>query len=192
MHWLNYGHPLEDRMGRVPIGFNVDDYLTRNPDLNAVLGNVGPKAVRNVTVWHHYLAYGTLEGRSDGDFEAYAYLAKYSDLKTIFGADIQAAAFHWYFYGRREARRIPEGFDVKSYRDRYPDVVLVFGDDLYGSWIHYRDWGVNEGRIYDDLFRPADYLALNPEVAAVVGNNYRDALLHWLHYGRAEGLKAKL
>jgi len=191
MHWLTWGHPVEDRMGRVPIGFNVDSYLARYPDLQAVFGDITPKAVRNVTVWHHYVAYGTLEGRTDGDFEAYNYLATNPDLAAVFGSDIRAAALHWFFYGRREGRRIPGGFDVADYRVRYPDIVVGLGDDLYGSWLHYRDTGVNEGRVFGDLFRPADYLALNPDVAAVIGNNYRDALLHWLYYGQFEGRPAK-
>ena len=188
MHWFNYGHPVEDRMGRVPIGFNVDSYLARYPDLQAVFGGITPTAVRNVTVWHHYIDYGTMEGRSDGDFEAYNYLATNPDLAAVFGTDIRGAALHWYFYGRREGRRIPEGFDVVDYRARYPDIVVGLGDDLYGSWIHYRDTGVNENRVFGELFRPAEYLALNPDVAAVVGpTNYRDALLHWLYYGQYEG-----
>jgi len=187
MHWLTWGHPVEDRMGRVPIGFNVDSYLARYPDLQAVFGGITPTAVRNVTVWHHYIDYGTLEGRSDGDFEAYNYLATNPDLAAVFGTDIRGAALHWYFYGRREGRRIPGGFDVQDYRARYPDIVVGLGDDLYGSWLHYRDTGVLEGRVFGELFRPAEYLALNPDVAAVIGTNYRDALLHWLYYGQFEG-----
>jgi len=192
MHWLVYGHPLEDRMGRVPIGFNVDSYLARYPDLQAVFGGITPTAVRNVTVWHHYIDYGTLEGRSDGDFEAYNYLATNPDLAAVYGSDIRGAALHWYFYGRREGRRIPGGFDVQDYRTRYPDIVVGLGDDLYGAWLHYRDTGVNEGRVFGNVFRPVDYLALNPDVAAVVGaTNYRDALLHWLYYGQFEGRQGK-
>ena len=191
MHWLTYGHPLEDRMGRVPVGFNVDSYLARYPDLQAVFSGIAPVAVRNVTVWNHYIAYGTLEGRSDGDFEAYNYLATNPDLAAEFGTDVRAAAFHWYFYGRREGRRIPGGFDVADYRARYPDIGVGLGDDLYGSWLHYRDTGVNEGRVFGQIFRPADYLALNPDVAAVIGTNHRDALLHWLFYGQFEARPAK-
>jgi hypothetical protein len=101
------------------------------------------------------------------------------------------AALHWFFYGRREGRRIPAGFNVHNYRTLYPDLVVFSGDDLYGCWLHYRDVGIYEGRIYDDTFRPEDYLALNPDIAAVIGNNYRDALLHWLLYGQYEGRQAK-
>jgi len=191
MHWLTWGHPVEDRMGRVPIGFNVDSYLARYPDLAAVFGDITPKAVRNVTVWHHYVEYGTLEGRTDGDFEAYNYLATNPDLAAVFGSDIRAAALHWFFYGRREGRRIPGGFDVADYRVRYPDIVVGLGDDLYGAWLHYRDTGVYEGRVFGELFRPADYLALNPDVAAAIGNDYRDALLHWLYYGQFEGRQGR-
>jgi len=191
MHWLTWGHPVEDRMGRVPIGFNVDSYLARYPDLAAVFGDITPKAVRNVTVWHHYVEYGTLEGRTDGDFEAYNYLATNPDLAAVYGSDIRAAALHWFFYGRREGRRIPGGFDVQDYRVRYPDIVVGLGDDLYGAWLHYRDTGVYEGRVFGELFRPADYLALNPDVAAAIGNDYRDALLHWLYYGQFEGRQGR-
>jgi hypothetical protein len=191
MHWLQYGHPIEDRMGRVPVGFNVENYFTRYPDLAAAFAGVTPIAIRNVAVWNHYVAYGTLEGRSDGDFEANNYLATNPDLAVVFGTDVRAAALHWYFYGRREGRRIPPGFDVHNYRAIYPDLEVFTGDDLYGCWLHYRDVGVNEGRYFDNLFRPADYLALNPDIAAVIGNNYRDALLHWLFYGKAEGRQGK-
>jgi hypothetical protein len=187
MHWLTWGHPMEDRMGRVPIGFNVDSYLARYSDLAAAFANVTPVAVRNVAVWNHYIAYGTLEGRSDGDFEAYHYLATNPDLAEAFGDDIRGAALHWYFYGRREGRRIPGAFNVQNYRALYPDLIVFAGDDLYGCWLHYRDVGILEGRIYDNLFRPDEYLALNLDIAAVVGNNYRDALLHWLYYGIYEG-----
>jgi hypothetical protein len=192
MHWLTYGHPIEDRMGRVPIGFNVDSYLARYPDLLAYFSSVTPLAVRNVAVWNHYVSYGTLEGRSDGDFEAYNYLATNADLAVVFGTDIRAAALHWYFYGRREGRRIPANFAVHGYRTLYPDIVVVLGDDLYGSWLHYRDAGVYEGRVYDDLFRVDEYLALNPDVAAIIGTDRRDALLHWLFYGKAEGRQGRL
>jgi hypothetical protein len=191
MHWFNYGHPLEDRMGRVPLGFHVDGYLARYPDLEAAFAHVEPRAVRNVAVWHHYVAYGTLEGRTDGDFEAYHYLATNPDLNAIFGTDVRAAALHWFFYGRREGRRIPAGFDVQNYRSLYPDIVLGFGDDLYGSWVHYRDQGVYEGRIFDDLFRADDYLVLNPDVAAALDNDRGGALLHWLYFGQYEGRQAK-
>jgi hypothetical protein len=192
MHWLQYGHPVEDRMGRVPVGFNVENYFNRYPDLEAAFAGVTPVALRNVAVWNHYVAYGTLEARSDGDFEANHYLATNADLAAVFGTDVRAAALHWYFYGRREGRRIPPGFDVHNYRAIYPDLEVFTGDDLYGCWLHYRDTGVNEGRYFNDLFRPADYLALNPDVAAVVGpTNYRDALLHWLYYGQYEGRQAK-
>ena len=114
LHWFQYGHPIEDRMGRVPIGFNVDNYLARYPDLAAVLGGITPKAVRNVTAWHQYLAYGVLESRSDGDFEANAYLAGNPDLAHVYGTDVRGAALHWFFYGRREGRRIPALFDVRT------------------------------------------------------------------------------
>jgi hypothetical protein len=191
MHWLQYGHPIEDRMGRVPVGFNIENYFTRYPDLEAAFAGMTPIALRNVAVWNHYIAYGTLEARSDGDFEANNYLATNADLAAVFGTDVRAAAMHWYFYGRREGRRIPPGFDVHNYRAIYPDLEVFTGDDLYGCWLHYRDVGINEGRYFNDLFRPADYLALNPDVAAVLGNNYRDTLLHWLYYGQYEGRQGK-
>jgi hypothetical protein len=191
MHWLSYGHPIEDRMGRVPIGFNVDNYLARYPDLAAAFAGATPVAVRNVAVWQHFLDYGAAEGRSDGDFDVYSYLASNPDVAIAVNNSPRDAALHWFFYGRREGRRIPAGFNVHNYRALYPDLVVFAGDDLYGCWLHYRDVGILEGRIYDETFRPADYLALNPDVAAVVGDNFRDALLHWLFYGQYEGRAAK-
>jgi hypothetical protein len=192
MHWLTWGHTMEDRMGRVPIGFNVDNYLVRYPDLAAGFGGITPVAVRNVAVWQHFLDYGAAEGRSDGDFDIYTYLAENPDVAVSVSNNPRSAALHWFFYGRREGRRIPGGFNVHNYRTLYPDLVVFSGDDLYGCWLHYRDTGVTEGRIYDDTFRPSDYLALNPDIAAVIGaTNYRDALLHWLYYGQYEGRQGK-
>jgi len=191
LHWFQYGHPIEDRMGRVPIGFNVDNYLARYPDLASSFGGITPKAVRNVTVWHHFLDYGASEGRSDGDFDVYSYLNTNPDVATAVHNDPKAATLHWYFYGRREGRRIPGGFDVQNYRALYPDIVVFLGDDLYGSWLHYRDTGVYEGRYYDDKFRVDEYLALNPDVAAAVNNDRRDAFLHWIYYGQFEGRQGR-
>jgi hypothetical protein len=191
MHWLSWGHPVEDRMGRVPIGFDVNNYLLRYPDLAAAFSGVSPLAVRNVAVWQHFLDYGAAEGRSDGDFDIYSYLAGNPDVAIAVNNNPRDAALHWFFYGRREGRRIPAGFDVHNYRALYPDLVVFSGDDLYGCWLHYRDVGIYEGRIYDDKFRPAEYLALNLDVAEVIGNNYRDALLHWLYYGQYEGRLAR-
>lgn len=187
MHWLTYGHPVEDRMGRVPSGFDVDAYLARYPDLAAAFGDITPKAKRNVTAWWHYIDYGVAEGRSDGEFDAMQYLASYSDLSSYFGSDVGAAALHWYVYGRREGRRIPAGFNVQNYRAWNGDVAVILSDDLYAYWLHYRDHGVNEGRVFDDLFRVDEYLALNADVAAVVGTDRKAALLHWLNYGQYEG-----
>jgi len=192
MHWLYYGQPLrENRLGRVPIGFNVDDYLARYPDLTAAFGGITPTALRNVTVWYHYVQWGVWEGRSDGDFDVHSYLAEYSDLAAAFGDDLSAAALHWYFYGRKEGRRIPARFDAPGYLARYPDLQTIYGPDLYGAWLHYFDWGVNEGRFYDDLFRPLEYLALYPDLAAAFGNDPQAALLHWLYYGAAEGRQGR-
>lgn len=187
LHWLEYGSPVEDRMGRVPIGFDVDRYLSRNPDLNAQFGDITPRSRRNVAVWNHYLDYGVREGRNDGDFEAYGYLQANADLAAVYGDDVEAAALHWYFYGRREGRRIPSNFDVRVYRARNPDVVTVWANDLYGCWLHYRDTGVYEGRTYDDLFRVLEYRARYADVRTTYGNNLTGILLHWLYYGKAEG-----
>jgi hypothetical protein len=191
MHWLTYGHPVEDRMGRVPIGFNVDNYLSRYPDLASAFSGITPVAVRNVAVWQHFLDYGAAEGRSDGDFDVYSYLSGNPDVAVAVGNSPRLAALHWFFYGRREGRRIPAGFNVENYRVLYPDLVVFGGDDLYGSWIHYRDTGIYEGRYYDETFRVDEYLALNPDVAAAVNNDPRDAFLHWIYYGQYEGRRAR-
>lgn len=84
MHWLFYGR-AEDRIGRVPVGFNVAAYLARYPDLQASFAAISPTALRHLAVWQHYLDYGVREGLSDGDFEAYAYLAMNTDLAAGYG-----------------------------------------------------------------------------------------------------------
>jgi len=133
------------------------------------------------------------EGRSDGDFDVHAYLAAYGDLAAAFGTNLEAAAFHWYIYGRYEGRRIPPNFDVRGYLARYPDIVAAYtygsgvAPDLYGAWLHYYDYGINEGRVFDDLFRVDEYLMLYADLRAAFGTDRQAALMHWLTYGKAEG-----
>jgi hypothetical protein len=186
MHWLQWGR-AEGRLGRVPRGFNVDRYLSNYADLNAAFGGITPRAARNVAVWNHYLEYGVLEGRTDGDFHADAYLAENADLANALGNDVLAATLHWYYYGRKEGRRIPPGFNVVAYRGWNQDVDMLCGADNYGAWEHYRDTGVYEGRHFDNAFRPEEYLALNPDLQAAFGSDPRAAAIHWVYYGKREG-----
>lgn len=191
LHWLTYGR-AEGRLGRVPPTFDLALYLARYADLQAAFGGL-PEGQRNVAVWFHYLDYGVYEGRSDGDFDVHAYLAAYGDLAAAFGTNLEAAAFHWYIYGRYEGRRIPPNFDVRGYLARYPDIVAAYtygsgvAPDLYGAWLHYYDYGINEGRVFDDLFRVDEYLMLYADLRAAFGTDRQAALMHWLTYGKAEG-----
>ncbi len=166
-----------------PASFDAVAYLAKYPEIGAGLTGTA----RLDAAWRHYVDLGAAEGRTDGEFDAAAYLNQFPDLAVIFGTNRQKAALHWYSYGRAEGRRIPEGFSIVGYLTRYPEYQVQFANDLYGAWLYYRDVGVFDGELYDELFRPEEYLALYPELLAALGPDLKKALLHWLNEGRIEG-----
>ncbi len=97
-HWLMHGKAA-NRFGRVPLAFDWQGYLTRNPDLQAGYGHTALGA------WLHYWNYGVFEGRVYDDlFRADEYLALYPDLQALFGTNRQAALRHWLTIGIAEGR----------------------------------------------------------------------------------------
>jgi len=98
LHWMRYGR-TEGRLGRIPLIFNVTEYLHRNPDVAASWGT------HPTTVFLHYWIYGIDEGRTFDDlFRPDQYLALNPDLAAAFGTDRRRAFKHWVRYGQAEGR----------------------------------------------------------------------------------------
>lgn len=173
---------LDPAMPR-PTTFAAAAYLARYPEVGAGLSGT---ALLDAA-WRHYLDVGVAQGRTDGEFDAAAYLVQYPVLAAILGSDPQTAALHWYAFGRPEGRRVPDGFSVAGYLERHPEYQTRFANDYYGAWLYYRDTGVFEGELYDEEFRPEQYLALYPELLAALGADLGKALVHWIYEGRIEG-----
>ena len=74
LHWMRYGR-TEGRLGRIPLLFNVPEYLVRNPDVAASWGTYP------TTVFLHDWAYGVDENRTfDEEFRVNEYLALNPDI----------------------------------------------------------------------------------------------------------------
>ena len=99
LHWLRYGR-REGRLGRIPLIFDVENYLGRYPDVAPSWGTYPS------TVWLHFWLYGLDEGRVfDNEFRVDEYLALNPDVVAIIGNDRRKAFLHWVRYGRAEGRR---------------------------------------------------------------------------------------
>jgi hypothetical protein len=79
-----------------------------------------------------------------GSAESWLYLASYSDLMLVFGADSSAAALHYETYGKNEGRTIT--FDAWGYLASYGDLLVAFGNDTDAATQHYVTYGYYEGR----------------------------------------------
>ena len=98
LHWMRYGR-TEGRLGRVPLIFNVGNYLAWYPDVAATWGT------NPTTVWQHFWLFGIDEGRIfDNEFRVDEYLALNPDLAAALGTDRRKAFMHWVRYGRNEGR----------------------------------------------------------------------------------------
>ena len=99
LHWMRYGR-TEGRLGRLPLTFDVTEYLNRNPSVAASWGT------NPTTVFLHFWLYGLDEGRTyDELFRVDQYLAQNPDLAALFGTDRRGAFKHWVRYGQAEGRR---------------------------------------------------------------------------------------
>jgi len=138
--------------------FNVKSYKNLYPDLRQALGtNIGD-------YYRHYMNIGKREGRvatggefvgatdfSGRDYSAVynfsVYMARHSDLKSMYGNDDATALMHFVTIGMKEGRQASDSFNVNSYRDRYSDLRSAFGNDLQAYYVHYINMGKKEGRV---------------------------------------------
>lgn len=79
-------------------------------------------------------------------FDPAYYLAKYPDLKSVCGDDVNKALSHFVNYGMKEGRQGSAEFEVNAYKAKYKDLKDAFGDNLPKYYIHYILAGKSEGR----------------------------------------------
>lgn len=79
-------------------------------------------------------------------FDPAYYLAKYPDLKSVCGDDVNKALSHFVNYGMKEGRQGSAEFEVNAYKAKYKDLRDAFGDNLPKYYMHYILAGKSEGR----------------------------------------------
>ena len=85
----------------------------------------------------HFLDYGMKEGRQgSASFDPALYRAKYTDVRNVYGDDMQKYYMHYLVNGVKEGRDADENkldyslvFDYDYYISRYKDVYNAYGDD---------------------------------------------------------------
>ncbi|MDP3405554.1 MAG: hypothetical protein Q8S03_12740 [Brevundimonas sp.] len=125
----------------------------------------------------------TFEAAAALDFDAEGYLARYADLRAVFGTDLGKAYQHYEAWGQAEGRI--GSFDALSYIASYGDLIRAFGTDAATGTAHYASNGQAEGRIIS--FNPADYAASHLDLARVFGTDAARAASHYITSGVNEG-----
>ena len=121
-------------------------------------------------------------------FDPNFYLMSYSDLRSAFRNDQEAARNHWLRNGIREGRRGSPAFDVQYYLATYPDLQRAFGSNYASAIDHWLNNGIREGRKSSLVFDVQYYLGRYPDLQNAFGrNNYAAAVNHWLSNGIREG-----
>ncbi len=118
------------------------------------------------------------------DFDAAAYLARYTDLRAAFGTDQVKAYRHYFEYGKAEGR-VATAFDGLAYIASYPDLIRAFGADNAAGVAHYQQYGIAEGRTI--TFDGAAYAAAWVDLARAIGTDTAAAARHYITNGLNEG-----
>ena len=120
------------------------------------------------------------------DAQALAYIASYSDLRRILGANPEAGRRHYADAGSAENRNIT--FDPLTYIASYNDLVSAFGVDAVAGARHFIVDGAKEGRsISFDALR---YIASYGDLITAFGTNTDAATRHYISAGVFEGRSA--
>lgn len=78
------------------------------------------------------------------DADALYYIASYSDLINLYGANPAKGREHYIEFGVKEGRQI--SFDPIAYINKYADMRQIYGTDTVGATTHYIVFGFKEGR----------------------------------------------
>ena len=222
----------EGRQGKE--SFNVYTYMNRYKDLKNAYGN------DLKSYYLHYISTGIKEGR-DGSgeiggsdstpptgsaaiyngvdyssvYDYNYYLANYTDLKSAFNNNENAALQHFVETGMSEGRQGKSSFNVYAYMNRYSDLRNAFGNDLKSYYMHYISVGIKEGRDgsgeigdsvptpptgsatiyngvdYSSVYDYNYYLANYPDLKNAFKNNENAALQHFVNTGMSEGRQGR-
>ena len=74
------------------------------------------------------------------------YIAKYADVKNVFGGDPAKTFWHFINYGMREGRQASPDFNIRIYKKNYNDLVSAFENDNTKYYLHYIKYGIREKR----------------------------------------------
>ena len=116
------------------------------------------------------------------------YIAKYADVKNVFGGDPAKTFWHFINYGMREGRQAKANFNVQAYKNRYSDLQKAYGTNLPMYYKHYCIWGVREGRSaseldYDKVFNAKYYADKYLDLKTAFGYDEVRLLNHYMKYG---------
>ena len=120
---------------------------------------------------------------SGDNFAPLDYVASYSDLSNILGANAQAGFDHYVYHGAFEGRSVT--FSGWEYLASYGDLELAFGLDAEAAASHYITTGRLEGR--QVLFDGLEYIASYGDLIAAFGPDDDAGARHYLVIGRSEG-----
>lgn len=118
-------------------------------------------------------------------FDAYRYIAAYSDLLAVF-RNAPAEAYRHYMAAGQAEGRSTTAFNPLQYVASNPDLIGLLGLDGRAASQHYAVIGSLEERSTDS-FQPIWYAASNVDVAHAFGLDEQALLTHYITAGAAEG-----
>lgn len=118
------------------------------------------------------------------DFNPLEYIASYSDLSNVFGANAAAGQAHFNVSGSNEGRDVT--FNGLEYIASNFDLIFAFGTNANAGASHYINFGRFEGRS-SDSFDARQYLENYADLRSVFGDDTQAATRHYITNGVFEG-----
>ena len=154
----------------------------------------------SVKLMEQYINYGIKEGRMAAlddtiekiVFDASVYSDCNSDIKAVYGNNVQALRMHWLQYGIEEGRMASLVFDPRIYLELNNDIQNAFGTNYKAVFEQYIKYGIKEPRSTSLIFDVSAYLKNNNDVKTVFGSDYKTIVFHFVNYGIKEGRKASV
>jgi serralysin len=119
------------------------------------------------------------------EFDPLRYIASYSDLIQVYGADPVSGRWHWVHYGQAEGRD-PFRFNPFFYGASNPDLIPLFGSYYTAYTDHYIRQGFAAGRSTTS-FDYLGYSASNSDLLVTFGTNASALAQHYIDFGYNEG-----
>ena len=163
----------------------IDYVVTRAGEtytISSVTGVTTVTNVENVEIAGGVFAIAEFAVRA---FDGLRYLASNLDVAAAFGADVDAARWHYFNFGINEGRSLTS-FDPWLYGASNVDLAAAYGTDAQALSTHYINTGHTENRP-GITFDPFVYGASNPGVVDATGGDPFAMTQDWLVAGRAAG-----